>query len=81
MARRGGAAALAAQKGLGSDENAVILGPAEAPLSRLKGRTRWQLFVRAQTPRAVRSLARAAAEVARPSTVRTTIDIDPMSML
>ncbi len=81
VARRGGSAAAAAAKGLGSDENAVILGPSEAPLSRLKGRTRWQLFVRAKTPRAVRWLARAAADIERPSTVRATVDIDPMSML
>ncbi|MDB4970062.1 MAG: primosomal protein [Myxococcales bacterium] len=60
---------------------AAVLGPAEAPLSRLKGRTRWQLFVQASSARALRALARAAAEVGGTRGVRLSIDIDPISML
>ena len=30
---------------------ATVLGPSEAPLSRLKGRTRWQLFLQSSQPR------------------------------
>ena len=56
---------------------AAVLGPTEAPLSRLKGRTRWQLFVQSHSRRALRALARAAAEVGAPRGVRLSIDIDP----
>jgi primosomal protein N' (replication factor Y) len=60
---------------------ASVLGPAEAPLSRLKGRTRWQLFVKAQNARALRTLARAAMTVTGPRTVRLSVDVDPISTL
>jgi primosomal protein N' (replication factor Y) len=64
-----------------ADVGAAVLGPAEAPLSRLKGRTRWQLFLQSSQPRPLRALARAATEVAAPRGVRLSIDIDPISML
>jgi primosomal protein N' (replication factor Y) len=60
---------------------ASVLGPAEAPLSRLKGRTRWQLFVKAQNARALRTLARAAMTVTGPRTIRLSVDVDPISTL
>ena len=63
------------------DIGAAVLGPSEAPLSRLKGRTRWQLFLQSSQPRPLRALARAATEVAAPRGVRLSIDIDPISML
>ncbi len=63
------------------DEQADVLGPAEAPLSRLKGRTRWQLFVRARRSTALRVLLRAAAGVTVGKTVRLAVDVDPVSML
>jgi primosomal protein N' (replication factor Y) len=59
-----------------------VLGPAEAPLSRLKGRTRWQVFVKARGARAIRVIARAAvAGAPARSGVRLSADIDPISML
>ena len=64
-----------------ADVAASVLGPSEAPLSRLKGRTRWQLFVQSSQPRALRALARAATEVGAPRGVRLSIDVDPISML
>jgi len=67
-----------------SDERAAVLGPAEAPLSRLKGRTRWQVSLKAQTAHVLRVLCRAAQRVPPPtkkSSVRITVDIDPMSLL
>jgi primosomal protein N' (replication factor Y) (superfamily II helicase) len=63
------------------DVGAAVLGPSEAPLSRLKGRTRWQLFVQASQPRPLRTLARAATEAGGPRGVRLSIDVDPISML
>jgi primosomal protein N' (replication factor Y) len=64
-----------------ADEQADVLGPAEAPLSRLKGRTRWQLFLRAKRSTALRVLLRAAADVGAPRGVRLAVDVDPVSML
>ncbi len=64
-----------------AEVGAQVVGPAEAPLSRLKGRTRWQLFVRARTARALRTLARHALTVDTPSGVRLSVDVDPISML
>jgi primosomal protein N' (replication factor Y) len=64
-----------------ADERAEVHGPAEAPLSRLKGRSRWQLFVHADRATVVRALARAAAETSGVRGVRASIDIDPISML
>jgi primosomal protein N' (replication factor Y) len=60
---------------------ATVLGPSEAPLARLKGRTRWQLFVRAKTARGLKVLARAALQPGTPRSVRASIDVDPISML
>jgi primosomal protein N' (replication factor Y) len=64
-----------------AEARATVLGPSEAPLSRLKGRTRWQLFTQATQATVVRRLARAAAEVGAPHGVRFSIDVDPISML
>jgi primosomal protein N' (replication factor Y) len=64
-----------------ADVAAAVLGPSEAPLSRLKGRTRWQLFLQSSQPRPLRALARAATEVGAVRGVRLSIDIDPISML
>jgi primosomal protein N' (replication factor Y) len=59
---------------------AEVLGPAEAPISRLKGRTRWQVFVKADSVRALRHCAQVALEpVSRK--LRVSVDIDPVSML
>jgi primosomal protein N' (replication factor Y) len=68
-----------------------VLGPAEAPLARLKGRTRWHLWLRAASRKPLRSLVRSivrgepgpgggpAFPVA--SDVRITVDVDPVSAL
>ena len=66
--------------GLGPE---AVLGPAPAPIERVRGRYRWQLLVRAATPAHVRALARAAAQQARAARerdLRVIIDVDPYSM-
>ncbi len=62
---------------------AQIVGPAEAPLGRLKGRTRWQLFLKGSRADQLRGLCRAAlaTTTAGQSRVRRTVDVDPVSML
>ena len=62
-----------------------VLGPAEAPLARLRGRTRWHLWLRAADRRILRQLLRRVVDVRDPaggsSAVRVTVDVDPVSAL
>jgi primosomal protein N' (replication factor Y) len=61
----------------------AVLGPAPAPIERVRGRYRWQVLVRAVAPAALRALARAAATQARAARgrdLRVIIDVDPYSM-
>jgi primosomal protein N' (replication factor Y) len=73
---------------LGSSAGAggvAVLGPSEAPLARLKGRTRWHMWLRARERRELRGFLRALvpAERAggRSGRVRVTVDVDPVSAL
>jgi len=61
----------------------TVMGPAEAPLVRLKGRTRWHLWVRSVDRTALRAFVRrVTAERERfAASVRVTVDVDPMSAL
>jgi primosomal protein N' (replication factor Y) len=66
---------------LGDD---AVLGPASAPLARVRGRHRWQLLLRSADPRRLRALAgavRGLAPALARARVRLTIDVDPYSML
>jgi primosomal protein N' (replication factor Y) len=69
---------------LAGERRIQILGPAPAPLERLRGRFRWQLLLKGREPSVLRSLARPAVEAARHrwrSSVRIAIDVDPYGML
>jgi primosomal protein N' (replication factor Y) len=75
--------------GLSVRLDVTVLGPAEAPLARLKGRTRWHLWLRAASRKPLRSLVRAivwgepdaGSAPAFASDVRITVDVDPVSAL
>ncbi|MCE9572178.1 MAG: primosomal protein N' [Deltaproteobacteria bacterium] len=58
-----------------------VLGPAPSPLARLRGRSRWQLWLRGTDRAALRRVVKsvAAAEIA--SGVRVSVDVDPVSAL
>ena len=75
----------AASAGLPRRNQAIILGPAPAPLERLRGRYRWQILLKGRDPRSLQSLVRPACEAmrrrARASAVRIAIDVDPYGML
>ena len=68
-----------APKGVG------ILGPAPAPLERLRGRYRWQLLVRGRNGLSIRAAAAAGRDAvrreARSLDVRVLVDVDPYNML
>jgi primosomal protein N' (replication factor Y) len=62
-----------------------ILGPAPAPIERLRGRFRWQILVKAKSAGDLRSLLRPLVTVgdrrAHDAGVRLLVDIDPYGML
>ncbi len=62
---------------------ASVLGPAAAPLARLRGRYRFQVLVKATSRAALREalLATSAERRAAPRRVRVVVDVDPVSML
>jgi primosomal protein N' (replication factor Y) len=66
-----------------SSHGVRLLGPAPAPITRIKGKSRWQLVLKAPShaamARTVDALERALEEV--PSSVRVIIDVDPVAML
>jgi len=57
------------------------LGPAPAPLARLRNRFRYQLFLRAGKREMLRKALLAVARSAPKGKVRVSIDVDPVSML
>ena len=59
----------------------TVLGPAEAPIRKLRGRTRYQIWLSATDRAKLVAAARAAREVVLPRDVRLSIDVDPKSIL
>jgi primosomal protein N' (replication factor Y) (superfamily II helicase) len=60
----------------------TVLGPAEAPLRRLMGRTRWRLWVKGGERQALRAAVRRLVEAVEPrGDVRVSIDVDPIAAL
>lgn len=82
-ARAWGGALKALVAGRESWQQAVtVLGPAEAPLGRLRNKSRWQLLLKSTARAALHDLLRALeAEPPKNSRVRVSIDVDPQSML
>jgi len=76
-------ARLAYEAGSRTGAKVLVVGPAPAPLSRLRNRFRYQLMIRSADRRALRvvlgqlDLARGALS----RSVRCSIDVDPMQLL
>jgi len=68
-----------------NDRGVQALGPAPAPLERVRGRYHWQLLLRSRQGAAVRRAAARAREAHRAAAkrdgVRLVVDVDPYSML
>jgi primosomal protein N' (replication factor Y) len=58
-----------------------VLGPAEAPIARVRGRARYQVWLAGRERSALVAAARAGAAVKLGPDVRLAIDIDPQSVL
>jgi primosomal protein N' (replication factor Y) len=80
---RGAAERLAAvaQRRIAEGEAADLLGPAPAPLARLRGKHRWQLLLRAATHAPLQRLGRALQDAPEIAGVEMAIDIDPAALL
>ena len=62
-----------------------VLGPVEAPISKLKGKYRWQIFIRSKGPNVLHVFLKKVGgnlkRMLRGSGVSLTVDIDPYQML
>lgn len=58
-----------------------ILGPAEAPIPRLRGRVRWQVWLSGASRSELSSAVEAAATTPLSGDVRLAVDVDPQSVL
>jgi primosomal protein N' (replication factor Y) len=67
---------------IGGDDAMEILGPAPCPLSRLKGRYRWHLLLKADSAETLQARLRAAlAGLTASERFGVTVDVDPMSLM
>jgi primosomal protein N' (replication factor Y) len=76
-----GAADLARRTSERSSGGFVILGPAPAPLTRLRGEHRAQFFLKGQSRRAMRMALRDALAAVPDLARRASVDVDPLSVL
>jgi primosomal protein N' (replication factor Y) len=83
LARAARAALEALEPGGAAGEPLEVLGPAPAPLARLRGRHRVQLLLKGRARPPVRELARAVlrAAAALPRALQVQLDLDPVQML
>ena len=59
----------------------AVLGPAPAPLGRLRGESRVQVFLKGRDRAAMRQAVRAALQASPEIARRATVDVDPLTML
>jgi primosomal protein N' (replication factor Y) (superfamily II helicase) len=67
--------------GRAKPETLRVLGPAPAPIERIKQRYRWQVLVKSRERSELRAALSAVASHVDRDRVRVSIDIDPISML
>jgi primosomal protein N' (replication factor Y) (superfamily II helicase) len=59
----------------------TVLGPAPCPITRLKGRWRWHVLIKASEPRAIGHVVRAWGRGPGPRAAGVVVDRDPVSLL
>ena len=77
-AERVAALAVASSRQVG--DAVLVRGPTPAPLARLRGRTRWQLWLRSRDRAPLRKVIRSALTIEAPG-VTVAVDVDPLSTL
>ena len=80
---RGGAerAAQTARALISRGEPAEILGPAPAPLAKIRGKFRWHLILRAKDHGPLHRIGRALRATQLPAGVELALDVDPATLL
>jgi len=58
-----------------------VLGPAEAPLSKVKGRHRWHLLLKGNDIKALHALAGSILSNTRETGLRIRVDVDPVNFM
>ena len=64
-----------------ADGKADIIGPAESPLPRLRGRYRWQMLVRGKDGKAIHSLTKRLLEKTNSEGLEIRLDVDPVHFM
>jgi primosomal protein N' (replication factor Y) len=64
-----------------SGNKVAIIGPAESPLAKIKGRYRWQMLLKSENANALHQLARELLHKMGKSTVKITVDVDPENFM
>ena len=63
-------------------DGAQVLGPAPAPIAKIRGRHRHHLLIKCPDSRSVAALMQSAAGILKgPASVKVVVDVDPQSML
>jgi primosomal protein N' (replication factor Y) (superfamily II helicase) len=60
---------------------AEIIGPAESPLAKIRGRFRWQMLIKGQDINLLHQIAREIISKSKNSQVRITADVDPENFM
>lgn len=68
-------------KSLAPEESVSIIGPAEAPISKLKGRYRWQLILKGANVQSLHQVAQNLLSQRRRRGVDIRLDVDPLNFM
>ena len=64
-----------------ADASVQVLGPSEAPIPRLRGRTRFQVWLSGTDRGRLLAVSQTAQRMPLPRGVRLEVDVDPQSVL
>jgi primosomal protein N' (replication factor Y) len=70
-------------KKLGASQGNIveIIGPAESPLAKIRGRFRWQMLIKGKDIKALHKIARELINKSSSSHVKITVDVDPENFM
>jgi len=62
-------------------EKVEVIGPAEAPIARIRGKYRWQLLLKGEDIRMLHTLTRDILARSRGSGLDIKVDVDPVNFM
>jgi len=63
------------------EDKVEVIGPAESPIAKIKGRHRWQLLLKGEEARAVHSMARDILSKGPTTALDIKVDVDPLNFM